>query len=226
MVDFDKLSVNYKNILDKDIRIFGEKSEYFAKNKAELVRDRLGYKFQGHILDYGCGIGLVAKNLRGYFDYTRVKISAYDKSGETVNKASENSSNIFFTNDINIIENNRFDAIIVANVLHHIAVSDRRLFLGGIKRILAENGRLFVFEHNPYNPLTRMVVGSSIIDKGASLLYMNEIIGLLTEIGMDTCEKSYITFFPKFLKFLRAFEPMMRGVPIGAQYMCVGRKRV
>ncbi len=223
MVNFEQLSPEYKKILNKDVRIFGEGAEYFARSKAGYVKDHVGSDFKGHILDYGCGIGLVAKSLRDCFNDAGVKIFAYDVSREAIRQACKVSNGIVFTYDFNHLKKESFDVIIIANVLHHMKVAERRSFLEKIVPLLNKNGDIFIFEHNPYNPLTRLVVRSSVIDRGASLLRLSETVKLLNSAGINAYKTSYITFFPKILKILRSLEPLMGRVPIGAQYMCVGK---
>jgi len=63
---FDALSSSYDAVLTRDLWISGEKAAYFARYKAERVQKTLGNHFKGRVLDYGCGIGAVAKSLRSF----------------------------------------------------------------------------------------------------------------------------------------------------------------
>ena len=49
-------------------------------------------------------------------------------------------------------------------VLHHVPRSERPALIDGMKRALRPGGLLFVFEHNPYNPLTRHAVAEENVD--------------------------------------------------------------
>lgn len=223
MAEFDQFGQNYESILNSDIEFSGENAEYFANYKAECVFNHLGADFRGRILDYGCGIGLVTSFLREHFDREQVDIFGFDVSGESVKEAGEKVKDVTFSNDLKEIEKEPFDAIIVANVLHHVKPEERSVFFNKVTSYLREKGSIFVFEHNPYNPLTRKVVRSSILDKDASLLEAKETLGLLRGNGISDIKKRYIVFFPGFLKMLRFLEPMVGSFPMGAQYLCVGR---
>ena len=223
MSEFDKFSSRYTEVLDKDLKLSGESTEYFARYKAEYLYRCLGPDFEGSIVDYGCGVGLVTKFLRAHYDSSNVKIFGYDISKSSIIEARENVKDVQFTNDLEELKGRRFDAVIVANVLHHVKEEDRELFLKETKALLDKDGYLFVFEHNPYNPLTRYVVKRSVIDKDAVLIRLKDTVKLFRAAGIQVCEKRYITFFPKILSIFRVFEPMLGDVPLGAQYICTGK---
>lgn len=221
MGEFDRLSPNYKAILDHDVRIFGETAEYFADYKAEYVKKFLGDDFEGRLLDYGCGIGLVAKSLRSRFDLKQVEIVGFDVSRESIRECKNNIHDAKFTYNLDEIEASHFDAVIMANVLHHIKPDSRLAFLKKASGLLKQGGCIFIFEHNPYNPITKLVVNLSVLDRDTSLIKLSEMIGLLSRVTLDIREKRYIVFFPRCLRRLRPFEPRLGRIPIGAQYVCI-----
>ncbi|MCK5451336.1 MAG: class I SAM-dependent methyltransferase [Candidatus Omnitrophica bacterium] len=223
MSDFDKFSSDYENILDKKIKYFGESTEYFAEYKAEYVRKYLGDDFKGRILDYGCGIGLIVKYLKQYFDKNNVEIMGYDVSLESTKRANQEMPDIVFTHDFNKIKKNNFDVIVLANVLHHVKPEERSVFIRKAKSFLVKGGRIFIFEHNPYNPLTRLIVKLCVFDKEVIILKRKETVKLLIEAGMNISEKRYIVFFPQILKMFRFLEPILGCVPMGTQYLCIGK---
>jgi hypothetical protein len=45
-------------------------------------------------------------------------------------------------------------------------------------------------------------------------------------VGFEVLHTDFLFFFPRALAVLRRLEPALRGVPLGAQYMCVARKPV
>ncbi|MDD3089530.1 MAG: class I SAM-dependent methyltransferase, partial [Candidatus Omnitrophica bacterium] len=122
------------------------------------------------------------------------------------------------------VEKSSFDVVIVANVMHHVVPEKRIVFFRTVKKLLNPDGLVFVFEHNPYNPLTQFVVKRSVLDREASLLTLEEVEKGLTRTGISVILKKYIVFFPRCLKALRCLEPALGTVPMGAQYVCVGRK--
>jgi len=223
MSEFDSLSSNYKNILDKDLQISGESSEYFASYKAMCVHRHMGDNFSGSILDYGCGVGAVSEALRRCYTSKKVDISGYDTSPKSIEVARGNVKDVDFKDDYRQIEDRKFDVIVMANVMHHVKAADRHEFLKRSVGRLAGGGKFFIFEHNPYNPLTRYVVKRSVIDRGVELIKLKDMEILLRKVDVLPVEKRYIVFFPKILKALRPFEAILGGFPIGAQYVFVGK---
>jgi len=221
---FDKISSSYKSILDNDVKMSGEDADYFALYKAQCVKRVLGPGFNGRILDFGSGIGLTARSLKYIFDDNpSVEISGFDVSEGSINISSQRIKGAHFTSDFGSLAKNSFDCVIMANVMHHVKPPDRNRVLSDALSVLKNGGMVIIFEHNPYNPLTRMVVRSSPIDKDAELVAPKKMSALLTECNISVSVK-YIVFFPKFLKALRILERVLGELPLGAQYMCYGRK--
>lgn len=115
------------------------------------------------------------------------------------------------------------DLVVVANVLHHVEPTVRPDFLEEVALpALLPGGRIVVFEHNPYNPITRLVVRSCPFDQDARLLPPSAAVALLQNCRLRVDQRDYIVFFPRFLRFLRGLEGLMGRLPVGAQYMVVG----
>ncbi|MDO8488609.1 MAG: class I SAM-dependent methyltransferase [Candidatus Omnitrophota bacterium] len=223
MSEFDNHSFDYDKLIDQDIRVSGESIDYFASYKARCVKEFLGCSFKGSILDYGCGVGIGAKHLKRYFDSQKVAITGYDVSKESIQRAIEEVKDIIFIGEFEKISKESFDVIIVANVIHHIRQEERPDFFIKISGLLKKNGYIFIFEHNPYNPITRSVVKKSILDRDASLIELKATGKMLKQAGISILKKRYIVFFPRYLKALRFLEPILGVVPMGAQYLCVGK---
>lgn len=221
--DFDQLSLDYSEILTHDVRVSGEDAAYFASYKADRIRGVLGARFEGRILDYGCGIGLVLKFLRTTFNQDKVSLFGYDVSRESIKRCEASLPDGAFAYDLASLPERHFEAIILANVLHHISPENRDEQIRHIGKLLRPDGRLFVFEHNPLNPVTRWIVKRSPIDKNVSLLYSWEALRLLKHNGFSGCGVTHIVFFPKFLSRLRFLDPYLGSFPLGAQYMCIGQ---
>ncbi|MFH1665264.1 MAG: class I SAM-dependent methyltransferase [Candidatus Omnitrophota bacterium] len=225
MADFDKFSSDYENILDKKAKIFGGSTEYFAGYKAKYVKDYLGAGFKGRILDYGCGVGLVVRQLKKHFDKSDVEITGYDISSGAVKAAARHIPDVMFTDDLTKVGRKPFDAVIIANVLHHVDAEERVTFLKDVAGLVKKNGYIFIFEHNPYNPLTKLIVKLCVFDKEATLLKLRDVAELMRKADIDIFEKRYIVFFPQALGALRFLEPMLGRVAMGTQYLCVGKSQ-
>src|SRR5262249_15393803 len=109
-------------------------------------------------------------------------------------------------------------------VFHHIEPSDRAHWARELRRVLRPGAAFFLFEHNPYNPLTVRVVRNVPFDEGVRLLRPGNASSLLRDTGFKTSRPWFYFFFPAFLRALRPLEAALKHVPIGAQYFVVGRR--
>ena len=117
-----------------------------------------------------------------------------------------------------------FSTAILSTVLHHVPPAERPALVSQVLDRLAPGGRLFIFEHNPFNPVARYAVATCPFDDDAILLWPSEQKRLLRQAGFEDVRLDYIVFFPRPLAFLRPLEPRLRWLFLGAQTMAVGRK--
>ena len=129
-----------------------------------------------------------------------------------------------FFQDLDQLPLGHYGAIVLANVLHHVPLAERNPLLQRIQPLLMPGGKLFVFEHNPWNPVTRRVVACCPFDDQAILLYPREIRQRLTAAHFVDLRTDFIVFFPKPLAIFRPFEPMLGWLPLGAQCCVVGAR--
>ncbi|MEO8209245.1 MAG: class I SAM-dependent methyltransferase [bacterium] len=224
-INFDNYANEYEKILDDDLKFFGEENGYFADYKVKIVKETIS-SIPGNILEYGCGVGLNLKYFKKYFHSS--KISGCDISQKSISIASKRNNNIdFFIIDDNTLRERRekFDLVFVSCVFHHIAPGLRSNSLNQIKNLLKPCGTLFVFEHNPYNPVTRKIVKDCIWDKDAILINTKTISDLMTNAGFEITEKKFTLFFPAQLSFLRSLEKFLGHIPLGGQYYVKGIKK-
>lgn len=220
--DFDRIGEDYEAILADTVG-FGGEPAYFHRRKAEAVRRVLGADFRGSILDFGCGVGGVLRELVDVFP--RARVFGYDPSGKSVRVAAEVEGASLATDRWEWLPLGAFDAVLVSNVLHHIDPADRSATVGRIRGALRRGGRLMVMEHNPFNPVTRRVVATCPFDEGVVLLRPGQVRGLLEDNGLDDVRLRYTTFFPQPLGRLEPLERWLGWCPAGAQTFTVGTKR-
>ena len=99
--NFDKLYAEFYDIIYKD--------KNYSVEVSELIKLISSYNYNKKILDFGCGTGKHISYLQNYFE----KVIGYDISQSMLNIARKNfkSNKIFFTNDINELNNHKFDVI-------------------------------------------------------------------------------------------------------------------
>jgi SAM-dependent methyltransferase len=216
--EFDRFAGDYASLHQRNIAISGEEPAYFADYKLHCVERLVGSNFREPVLDFGCGIGMLTERLSHRFS----EVHGYDPSSESLNIARGKSASTFHEQE-SLIPDRHFSLAILANVLHHVAPSDRNALVRRVASKLREgSGRLVVFEHNPINPLTRYVVSRCEFDTDAVLLWPWQLNRLLTLNGFTSVSTKYIVFFPGFLAGLRRLEPYLGWLPLGAQMMVVG----
>lgn len=109
--------------------------------------------------------------------------------------------------------------------MHHVAPQLRADLLRRLEALLGSGGRLCIFEHNPFNPITQRLVSACSFDKEATLLRSSEICKFIqANTGLRVTERGYTLFFPNFLKFLRPLERYLEWLPLGGQYYVIGTK--
>ena len=220
--EFDQFSEAYRELVDRNIRISGEKGEYFAAYKARLVAANVGPKQDCRILDYGCGIGLVCGEMKRLIPCAR--IDGYDISQKSLDQIdSALRAQGIFTCETRELSRD-YDLVIMANVLHHIQPGARQDTISNVAEHLGVNGKLVIFEHNPRNPLTRRAVESCPFDEDTTLLPPRETLRYFSRNGFRKIRLEYIVFFPHFLRWLRPLEPFLQGFSLGAQYVVTGSK--
>lgn len=219
---FDRFAGEYAGILDRHVAISGERSQYFAAHKGGYIAKILGRGYSGKLLDFGCGTGLLAAELRQLLPNARIE--GFDPSDLSIAEAmrGRGSGMRFFADEAEL--GTDYDALVVSNVLHHVEPAERPGLLRKATGRLVSGGRLFVVEHNPLNPLTRWVVRHCPFDEDAILLPMREVRRAVAAAGCRVIRADFILFFPKPLSFARPLESALTRLPLGAQYAVMGEK--
>lgn len=226
--DFNAFADDYREIHTQNLQISGADSFYFAEMKIRLLQ-QFEKDMPLHVLDLGCGDG--ATEYFMFRIFPEWKISAIDVSEKSIKIASEkNLSNAVFSvyDGIHIpIADSSADIIFIAGVFHHVSFELHATLVKEIARVLRTGGRLYFFEHNPFNPLTRYLVNTCVFDKDARLLKSSYSVKLFINAGLVEVKKKYIIFFPRkgiFSKFI-FLEKYLQWLPFGGQYF-ISAKRV
>ncbi len=213
---FDDYTKSYNEILRENTSFFSEDDTYFAKYKIDIVRKNITRPVS-RILEYGCGIGRNIHLLKSAFP--QAAILGSDISNESLKLAREQNPDVEFFQEMDAKKSiEPFDLIFVAGVIHHIPVNERASAMQTLFNRLSPTGQLMIFEHNPYNPLTRKIVRDCPYDKDAVLLAPSELKRLLHQAGFVAIQNSYCLFFPPRLSKLLSLEAYLGWLPLGGQY--------
>lgn len=214
---FDRVATAYSDLHAASVAASGEGVEYFAQYKLDCLL-RNGVPASSRVLDFGCGIGNLTRLLASSFQ----QVTGYDPSAKSVEQAQQLGGEATYVSDVAHLDDASFDVMVLSGVLHHVPPDERRAVLEGARCKLRRGARVFVFEHNPLNPLTRRAVDACPFDDDAILLPAREVRSRLAEAGYGQVEQSFIVFFPKALSWLRPLEPLLGFCPLGAQTMTIG----
>ncbi len=228
--EFDKFADEYTYMLKSSIGITGEDPDYFAEYKiadialssASTPRVQESVK----VLDFGSGNGASIPYVKKYFP--TAELNCLDVSERSLKIAESrfpalanyvpfDGQNIPFPDDY-------FDISFAACVFHHIDHSEHAALIKELYRITRPGGNLFIFEHNPYNPLTVRAVNTCPFDVNAKLLKPGYTKRLLRDAGFEGTRIRYRVFFPHQLRKLRVMEKQLTWLPLGGQYFAMGNK--
>lgn len=221
--NFDSFASQYReNHTDNIKQISGVDSNYFSEYKVKEVMQSEKNSNDNLVLDFGCGDG----NSATYFVKHLLPNSYYgiDISIDSIEVAKQHKLErcYFQTFDGERIpfSDNTFDIVFMANVLHHINFDYHSSIISECYRVLKKSGRLYIFEHNHLNPITRKIVKDCKFDIDAVLVPVNSIKKTIKEIGFRDFERRYTIFFPRrfLFKLLVPFERILRWCPLGGQY--------
>ena len=220
VVDFDEYVENYEELLENQLSFFSSQRDYFSAYKIQLLKNALENEPK-QILDFGCGIGLSLPHLVQAFP--NAEIYGSDISRKSLQYVEKNFPSV---KTVYHLEKYRdaFDLVFLAGVIHHVPPSGRAEVMKQIQSVIKPGGTVCIFEHNPYNPITRRIVSNCPFDKGVVLIPKRELKNLMNKAKIEPTHTAYCLFFPQSLHFLRPLEKYLKAFPLGGQYFALGKK--
>lgn len=242
--EFDAYAAEYSaGMENRWKRLAGDDAEVFIELKAWHLQEDLRRRpltTGGHpprLLDFGCGEGvllriLAASGFTGSLSGSDVsaamlqaargkwRANAARRTGVTTAEPSWVESRP----GVLPFETHSFDIVTCLGVMHHVPPAERPREWSEIARVLRPGGRCYVYEHNPYNPLTRWVVSHTEIDRNAILLSQRETMRSLEDHGFTVTTAHGLMYWPPRWRRLWAAERWVRWIPLGGQYVVVGER--
>ena len=223
---YDEYRDTYVDDLDAAVRFSGKDHTFFTRRKAdemlELADRYVGPPRTVNVLDVGCGIGLTDAFLTGRF----ASLTGADVAPGVLERAAERNPNAHYE----LYDGERlpwgdetFQLTFCAGVVQVLPPDRRSLFLEEIGRVTNRKGIVVVFEHNPYNPLTRLVVRRFSLGQDVQMLSARQLVELAERAGLAVLERAHILLLPSDSPVARKVERRVERLPLGAQYMVVAR---
>lgn len=222
-MDFDQYKDEYRAHVRKSLAIApAADSDLILQVKANHFISLLGNAKEARVLDVGCGIGLMD---RFWTDRVRA-LCGIDVSEESLAAAAKTNPGVeykHYDGKIFPYEDAAFDAAVAVCVMHHVPPALWRDFLSEMKRVTRTGGLVAVFEHNPYNPLTRAVVSRCEFDRDAVLLRPSTLKKMGRDAGLEVVDSRSLLYFPWRGSIFRRIESLLGWLPLGGQYCCAFR---
>jgi ubiquinone/menaquinone biosynthesis C-methylase UbiE len=226
-MDFNQYTEGYSKRVDEAVSFSGQGHEFFLEVKAKrlvgIARRHFGRTSDLAVLDVGCGVGLMERFIAPHFG----RIHGVDIAAESIREAKRNAPGVQFLEcDGSTLPfgDGEFDVAFAVCVLHHVPPAQWEWFVAEMFRVVKPGGLVALFEHNPLNPLTRLVVSRCEFDQDAVLLTAGTAGRLFHGAGLGSIEKRYFLFFPWRARIFGMLERAFSWLPLGAQYYILGGK--
>jgi SAM-dependent methyltransferase len=216
---------SYEAQIEDAIRFAGREHDFYLAAKARALLDLVDRRLRDgapiRALDVGCGDGRLDAMLEPLEE-----LHGVDASPTMVAAATEavprgrfqvaDGQHLPFADGV-------YDLTLTVCALHHVPPAERPAYMRELARVTRKGGLVVVFEHNPLNPLTRLVVRRIPFDEGVVLVGRRDLHRLARAAGLSVDETRYILFFPWSRGPLPQIEHRLARLPAGAQYFVAAR---
>ena len=236
---FDQVARDYERIHDRSLPPGVHSADFICQRAANVSR----WIFHGYAgkefcyLDFGCGNGrmlkslLASSSLRPLVENGRLRLFGFDTSVESINEAKSLAGDVpvCLVSDWKDLPGDvRFDLVISCHVFHHIPPAERAATAKTLRNWMKPASRLVIWEHNPFNPFTRLLIKLCPFDEDARLLTLKMTRTLFETNSFLGLQHEYVNVFPPQwtrCEVLGALEQKLVHLPIGAQYWVMFERR-
>jgi SAM-dependent methyltransferase len=224
--EFDSYAREYQDLLHDPIRDrFAGNSDYFHRRKADLIQEFFNRRKlttnDMSWLDVGCGKGELLNVAGSNF----ARVMGCDPSPKMIDGCAgietfkqPSATDLPFPNE-------SFDFVTAVCVYHHVQRAEQAELTKSIHRVLKPGGIFCIIEHNPFNPITQLIVHRCPLDVEAILMTSGHTAAVVRSAGFTTIETSYFLYLPQSLaKCLTQIEGYLRWLPLGGQYAVFSTK--
>jgi SAM-dependent methyltransferase len=235
MAEFDRISDGYSAGFDDPLKkVMGDSAGAFLAPKLNLLIEHgreAGFDLasgSGNLLDFGCGAGdflggLVEACPAWRLEGCDVSTGMLDEARKRLGARSDKVK--LWEIAENRLPSEAYDVVTIVCVLHHIAPGIWASVLKNIAASLRPAGLLAIFEHNPWNPVTRWMVSRTEVDRNAILLSSSMLKRMILVEPFKSVTVDNFLFFPPRLTWLSRSEAVLRSIPMGGQYALFARRK-
>ncbi|MDY7092558.1 MAG: class I SAM-dependent methyltransferase [Acidobacteriota bacterium] len=221
---FDRAE-EYDAMLQQGLKLSGEDKHFFIHGRLADLRQTLPAESQPRrILDFGCGIGDTSVLLAQAFPGAQVVGAETAEQALAHARQQHASETVSFVGVEEVADLEPFDLAYVNGVFHHVPPPQRQRAARLVHDALNPGGHFALFENNPWNPGTRLVMSRIPFDRDAITLTPPETRELLSSVGFAVRGTRFLFIFPRLLRALRFTEAWLTGLPLGAQYWVLGER--
>jgi SAM-dependent methyltransferase len=228
MSEFDAYRNNYEADINSAISFSGKSHEFFTRVKADVLSRYLAALPRQErlleVLDVGCGHGAIHPALAKI--PCPIKLTGIDVASQVLDMARTANPGIDYLDYDGKrfpFESGSFDAAFTICVMHHVPPTEWLSFMLEMRRVVRPGGLLMVIEHNPFNPLTSYIVKTCALDANAVLLRASRLHSLMREAGLIELQRKFFLFLPFDGNVASRLNHSLRWLPLGAQYVAIGR---
>ena len=177
---------SYEHALAQGLAATGEDRNYFARRRIEWLRGRLDslQLTVGEAIEFGCGTG---SNIPFLIQLAgAASVLGIDESERSLRLARVRCelANVRFAHPADYEPDGKADLVFCNGVFHHIAPRSRPAALEYLYRCLKRGGLFALWENNPWNPGTRLVMRRIPFDKDAVMISHHEARRLVNATGL------------------------------------------
>jgi SAM-dependent methyltransferase len=224
---FDGYVDDYEAALHQGLALAGESRDYFARERiaetAAWVRAAESRPLS-RVLDFGCGTGDSTPLLLDAFP--QASLVGVDVAEQAVARAARahGQARARFAPLAEVRALPPVDLVYTNGVFHHVPPAERPRIVHRLIQWLRPGGWLALWENNPWNPGTRLVMARIPFDRDAITLTPTEAGTLLRRGGFRVATCRFRFYFPRSLARLRWLERFLTHLPLGGQYCLLARK--
>jgi predicted TPR repeat methyltransferase len=223
---FDAVADRYERELQKGLEVSGETPEHFAERRVQWLAGRLQRMNASprRVLDFGCGTGGSSMLLGDSLEAGSILGVDISTASLEVARQRHGDPRMCFTTPGGMADQPPCDLAFCNGVFHHIPPVERAATLASIRNTLNPGGLFAFFENNPWNPGTRWVMSRISFDHDAVTIAASAARRMLADAGFEVISTDFLFIFPRWLGCFRPVERFVSGLPLGAQYLLLGRR--